>query len=118
MTRVSENVRIRAECVTKRGESRSLWMRLRYPAPEDPFGPTEGFSEDAVRLAILGCTYLELAEIMGNSVARQHLHRELLRERVSRASPHFMNHRQGYRDAYESYQRHLRDFPPTDESRR
>ena len=55
----------RAECATQREEARSLWMRLSYPTPDDPFGPSEGFSEDAIRLATLGCTYLELAEVVG-----------------------------------------------------
>lgn len=39
MTRVSENVRKRAECATQREEARSLRMGLRYPTPDDPFDP-------------------------------------------------------------------------------
>ena len=117
MTRVSGNVRVRAECVAQREEARSLWMRTRYPTPEDPFDPTEGFIEDAIRLATLGCTYLELAEIMGNPAARQHIHRELLRERVRRNDPTFMNHWNEYRAAYADYQRLLRESAPTEERR-
>ena len=117
MTRVSENVRMRAECVEQREEARSLWTRLRYPTPGDPFGPTEGFSEDAIRLAPLGCTYLELAEVMGNSASRQHIHREFLRQRGIRNNPRPMGHWQEYRDAYADYQRLLLDFFPTTERR-
>ena len=66
-SQVSENVRRRAECTAQR-EARSLWMRLRYQTHEDPFDPTDGFIDDAVRLATLGRTYLEISEIMGNSL--------------------------------------------------
>ena len=117
VARVSGNVRKRAECVAQREEARSLWMRLRYPTPEDPFDPTDGFSEDAVRLETLGCTYLELSDVMGNSAARQHLHREMVRQRGIRNGPFFTGHWQEYREAYSSYQRLLRDFYPTEERR-
>ena len=59
MSSVNENVRKRAECVSQRNEARALWMRLRFPTPDDPFDPTEGFSDDAIRLATLGYTFLE-----------------------------------------------------------
>ena len=117
VARVSENVRKRADCVEQRKEARSPWARLRYPTPEDPFDPTDGFSEDAVRLATLGCTYLELAEVMGNSAARQHLHREMIRQRGIRNDPFFMGHWEEYREACSSNQRLLRDFYPTEERR-
>ena len=117
MTRVSENARKRAECVAQREEARSLWMRLRYPTPDDPFGPTDGFIGDAIRLATSGRTYLELAEVMGNSAARQHLRREMIRQRGMRKGPFFMSRWQEYRDAYSDYQRLLRDFYPTEERR-
>ena len=107
---MSGNARKRADCVAQREEARSLWMRLRYPTPEDPFGPKEVFSEDAARLATLGCTYIELADVMGNSAARQHLHLEMIRERRIRNTPHFANRWQAFRESYENYQRILRDF--------
>ena len=93
-------------------------MGLRYPTPEDPLGPTDGFSGDSIRLATLGCTYLELAEAMGNSAARQHLRREMISQRGLRNDPFFTSHRQEYRDAYSDYRRLLRDFYPTEERRR
>ena len=116
-TRVSENVRKRADCVAQREEARSLWMRLRYPTQDDPFGPTDGFSEDDIRLATLGRTYLELAEGMGNSAARQQIRREMLRQRGIRNGPFFTSHWREYREAYSNYQRLLRDFYPTEERR-
>ena len=117
MTRVSGNVRKRAECVAQREAARSLRMRLRCPTPGDPFDHTEGFSEDAIRLETMGCTYLELVDVMGNSASSQHIHRELLRRRGIRNNPHFMGHWREYRDAYADYRRQLRDFFPTTERR-
>ena len=34
------------------------------PYPDDPVGPSKGFGDDAIRLATMGYTYLELAEII------------------------------------------------------
>ena len=114
MTHLSENVRKRSECATQRGEAMAVRMRLRYHTPEGPSGPTEGFSGNAIRPAKIGRTYIELAEIMGNSDARQHLRREMIPQRAARNNPHFMHHWEEYRDAYAFYQHHLRDFSPTD----
>ena len=85
--------------------------RLRFPNPGDPFGPTEGFVENAIRLPTLGYTYLELSEIMGNSAARQHIHREMANRGTLRGNPHFANHWAEYRESYAGYKRQLRDFP-------
>ena len=95
----------------------ALWMRLRYPTPEDPFDPTDGFSEEAVRLAALGCTYLELAEVMGNSAERHHLHRETLRQRAVHGNQSYMHHWGEYREAYAVYRMQLRDMFPTEADR-
>ena len=117
-TQVSENVRKRAECVARRAEVRSLWMRLMYPAPEDSFGPTGGFIEDAIVLATLGFTYLELAEVARNSAARQHIHREMTRQRGVRSIHLFTNHREERGDAYAAYRRQLLDSHPAEDRRR
>ena len=63
MSTVSGNVRKRAERAIQREEERAIWTRLRYPTPGDPVGPRTGFGDDAVRLATLGSTHLELEEI-------------------------------------------------------
>ena len=113
MSSVNENVRKRAERTSQRNEARALWMRLRFPTPEDPFGPTEGFSDDAIRLATLGCTFLELSEEIGNSSARHQLHAEMMRLRsVYRIFFCYMHHWAEYRDAYESYVNQIREFFP------
>ena len=78
----------------------ALWARLRYPAPDGPFGPTADFSDDAIRSATLGSTYLEVAEIMGNSAARHHLHSEMMRMRRVYRNPLYAHRWQDYRDAY------------------
>lgn len=76
----SENVRRLEERAIQREEARALWMRL--------IGHTAGFIDDALRLATLGCTCLELAEIIGNSAARQHRHGETMRIRNSEKQPY------------------------------
>ena len=60
----------------------ALRMRLRLPTPDGPFDPTEGFIDDAIHLSTLGCTYLEIAEVMGKSAERQHLHSVTMRLRA------------------------------------
>ena len=114
MASVNENVRRRAECASQRNEARALWMRLRFPTPDDPFDPTEGFSDDAIRLAILGYTFLELAEEVGNSAARQHLHAEMMRLRSVNRNFRYMHHWAEYRDAYASYVNQIREFFPSE----
>ena len=81
MSTASGNVRRRAECAIRREEARAFWMRLRHPTPDDPFGPTAGFSHDDLRLETLGYTYLEISEIPGNSTSRHHLNAEIIRLR-------------------------------------
>ena len=78
---------------------------------------TEGFSEDAARLATLGCTYLGLAEVMGNYAARQHLHREMTPRRAVRNGTFFTDRWRGYREAYYRYRKLLREFYPVGERR-
>ena len=84
-------------------------MRLRFPTPEGPFGPTDGFRDDAIRLSTLGFTFLELAEEIGNSAARQHSHSEMIRLRTLYRDFRYMHHWQEYRDAYEAYVHQIRD---------
>ena len=84
-------------------------MRLRFPSPDDPFDPTEGFSDDAIRLATLGYTFLELAEEIGNSAARHHLRAEMMRLGAVHRYFRFTHHWVGYRDAYEAYVHQMRD---------
>ena len=109
---VNENVRRRAERVSRRNEARALWMRLRFPTPGDPFGPIEDFSDDAIRLATLGFTFFELAEEIGDSAARHHLHAEMMRLRTLYRDFRYMHHWKEYRDAYETYVNQMRDFYP------
>ena len=111
ITTVSENVRKRSKRPSQRGEARALWMRLRHPTPEGPFGPTAGFSDAAVRLAILGRTYLELAVSMDNSAARKHIQSGMLGLRDVQRNPLYMRHWRGFRNAYESYLETAKDFP-------
>lgn len=89
----------------------ALWMRPRYPTPEDPFGETEGFIDDAVRLATLGCDYLELSEVMGNSATRQHLRREMIRLMAVRNIPQYVHHWEEYRGPNAPYQQQFLDHP-------
>ena len=109
---VSQNSIRRSECESQRGENRALRMRLRYPPPEDPLGPTEVCSGDAVRLETLGCTYLESAEVMANSAAWNHIHSEMMRLRRVYRNPRYMHHWEEYRDAYKNYIGAARDPPP------
>ena len=87
-------------------------MRLRFPAPGDPFGPAEGFSDDAVRLATLVYKYLELAEIIWNSAARHHLHMETIRLRGVNRNPRYMHRWREYRDSCEPYVIQNAGLPP------
>ena len=114
MSAVNENVRRRAECISQRNEARALWMRLRFPTPEDTFDHTEGFIAEAVMLSTLGFTFLDLAEEIGNSAARQHLHAEMMRLRTVYRNYRYMHHWAEYRDAYESYVDQIREFFPSE----
>ena len=90
MSTVNENVRRRAECESHRDEAMASRMRLRFPTPGDPCDPTEGFTADAIRLAKLGYTYLELSEVMGNSAAGQNLRTEMTRARSANRNQRYM----------------------------
>lgn len=87
---VNQNARMRSECGSRMEESRAFWMRLRYHTPDGPFGPTEGFIDDAIRLGTLCFTYLEIAGLAGGSAARQHLESEMLRLRNVHRIPRYM----------------------------
>ena len=102
MSSVNGNVRKRPDCVSQRNEATALWVRLRFPTPEGPCGPTEGCIDDAIRLATLGYAFLELAEEVGNSAARQHLRAEVVRLRSAYRNFRYMHHWAEYRGAYES----------------
>ena len=98
------------ECESHREEAMAFWAHLRYPTPEGPFCPTTDFGDGAIRLVTLGITYLELAEIMGNSAARQHLHSDMMRLRHVYRYPRYMHRWQEYRDAYKAYLDMMLDF--------
>ena len=74
--------------------------------------PTEGFSVDAIRLATLGFTFLELDGEIGNSAARQHFRGEMIRLRTLYRDFRYAHHWEEYRDAYEAYVHQIRDFHP------
>ena len=88
----------------------ALRMRLRFPTPGCPFGPAEGFTDDAIRLATLGYIYLELADEMGNSAARQHLHGGVMRLGTVYRDFRYMRRWEEFGDAYEAYINQMRDF--------
>ena len=77
------------------------------------FGQTEGFSDDAIRLATLGYTFLELDEEIGNSTARHHLRAEMMLLMTAYRDFRFTHHGAEYRDAYEANVNQMRDcYPP------
>ena len=93
MSTVCGNVRRRVEFAIERGEARSQRARLRRPAPDGPFGPTTGFSPDAIRLATLEYTYLEQAEVVGDVAGRRHIRAETIRLRRDPSNQRYMRRR-------------------------
>ena len=65
--------RVEEENRAERIEPRKLWRRLSAPTPDDPFGPVQGFADSAIRTAKWGKKTLDLADIVGNGVAKSTL---------------------------------------------
>ena len=90
MSTAGEHVRRRAERESPREEAMGVPDAFTRPTPGDPFGHTEGFADDGVRLSTSGSEYIELSDVVGNSAARKHLRAEMMRIRTANRNPRHM----------------------------
>ena len=73
--------RVRVDQQARRNEARLLRNRLKMQTPSGPFGPTERFSGEAIRLEEWGERYLGLDDQTDSRTARATLMTEIYRER-------------------------------------
>ena len=91
-------------------EAHQLRHTLRSHHPGDPFGPTEGFSKGAIRLARIGYTSLELAQEIGHSSAMSQLRWVMMLLRKEKQNPRHMRRGGEYEEAHACYVSRIRDF--------
>ena len=85
-------------------------MRLRRTNQEDPIGPAQRRSGDAIRRDTIRYTYMGIAEVNAKAAARQHLRIEMTRLRCATHGRRFPHRLQGFRNEYQEYVQAMRDL--------